>query len=142
DGNTEVALSPYMSYHHDTGASDRVDDAWRRVANGAFAPLPRGDAAFGFQRGAFWFHAAIINETRAEPRWLLVQAYPLSDHIDLYLRYPDGRIEHQTGGDTLSFEHRSIRYRHPNFLLELPVGQRVELLVRVQSQSSMQVPLV
>src|SRR3546814_14665790 len=32
--------------------------------------------------------------------------------------------------------------RHPNFLLDLPPGQPVELLVRVQSESSMQVPLV
>ncbi|MBB6599648.1 diguanylate cyclase [Luteimonas sp. MC1825] len=138
----EVALAPYMSYRHDTDASDGVEDAWRRVGNGVFAPLPRSDATFGFQNGAFWFHAAIINENRAEPRWLLVQAYPLSDHIDLYVRYPDGRIEHRAGGDTLPFAARSIRYRHPNFLLDLPVGQRVELLIRVQSQSSMQVPLV
>src|SRR3546814_16153376 len=32
--------------------------------------------------------------------------------------------------------------RHPNFLLDRPPGQPVELLVRVQSESSMQVPLV
>ena len=142
EATSEVALSPHMTYRHDTDASDGIDDAWRRVANGAFTPLPRDDAAFGFQTGAFWFHAAIINENRTEPRWLLVQAYPLSDLIDLYVRYPDGRIEHQSGGDSLPFDQRSIRYRHPNFLLDLPVGQRVELLLRVQSQSSMQVPLV
>ena len=48
---------------------------------------------------------------------------------------------HHAGGDTFPFEQRSIRYRHPNFWLDLPSGQPVELLVRVQSQSSMQVPL-
>jgi diguanylate cyclase (GGDEF)-like protein len=138
----DVALAPYTSYHHDVDGMDGLEEARRNLANGAFAPLPRSDAAFGFQTGAYWFHAAVINENRAEPRWLLVQAYPLSDHIDLYVRYPDGRVEHMTGGDTLPFAQRSIRYRHPNFLLDLPLGQRVELLVRVQSQSSMQVPLV
>ncbi len=36
---------------------------------------------------------------------------------------------------------RSIRYRHPNFWLDLPLDQPVDVFVRVQSQSSMQVPL-
>ena len=40
------------------------------------------------------------------------------------------------------FASRSIRYRHPNFWLDLPQGQSLEFLLRVQSQSTMQVPLV
>lgn len=141
-GDAQLALSPYVSYRHDAGGVDRIDDAWQRVARGEFAPLPGGSAAFGFQSGAYWFHAAIVNRNASEPRWLLLQQYPLSDRIDVYARYPDGRTVHMAGGDTLPFAARSISYRHPNFLLELPEGERVELLVRVRSQSSMQVPLV
>lgn len=138
----ELPLSPYVSYHHDIAGTDALDHAWRQLEAGAFAPLPGGNPAFGFQDGAFWVHARVINRDPAEPRWLLVQTYPLSDRLDLYLRYPDGRIEHQAGGDTLPFDQRAIRYRHPNFMLDLPVGQPVDILLRVQSQSSMQVPLV
>ena len=87
-------------------------------------------------------HARVVNRDPDEPRWLLVQTYPLSDHLDLYLRYPDGRVVHHAGGDTLPFGQRAIRYRHPNFLLDLPAGQPVDILLRVQSQSSMQLPLV
>src|SRR3546814_4810432 len=68
--------------------------------------------------------------------------YALSDFFDLYVRYPDGRVIHNASGDHRPFSARSIRDRHPNFLLDLPPGQPVELLVRVQSESSMQVPLV
>ena len=50
-------------------------------------------------------------------------------------------IDHQPGGDHLPFKARSVRYRYPNFLLDLPPDTRVEVLLRVQSQSSMQVPL-
>lgn len=141
-GSGELPLSPYVSYHHDTAGTGTLDDAWRELQAGAFAPLPGGNPAFGFQDGAFWVHARVINRDAAEQRWLLVQTYPLSDRLDLYLRYPDGRIEHQAGGDTLPFDQRAIRYRHPNFMLGLPVGQPVDILLRVQSQSSMQVPLV
>ena len=138
----EVALSPHAQYRHDLSAAETLDDAWRQLDAGGFQPLPGGNPAFGFQDGAFWVHARLLNRNAAEPRWLLVQSYPLSDRIDVYVRYPDGRVEHQAGGDTLPFASRAIRYRHPNFLLELPMGEPVDVLFRVQSQSSMQVPLV
>ncbi len=140
-GSSDIALSPHIRYHHDTESADRPEDAWRRAAAGEFQPLPDGRDAFGFQRGAFWFHLPIVNRNREEPRWLLVQSYPLSDRIDVYAKYPDGRIVHHAGGDSLPFTSRSVRYRHPNFRLDLPTDTPVELLVRVQSESSMQVPL-
>jgi len=136
-----LPLAPQTTYLHDAGGDATVDDATRQLAEGRFAPLPDGDASFGFQTGAFWFRVAVANANPREQRWLLVQQYALSDRIDVYARYPDGRTVHHAGGDTFPFEQRSIRYRHPNFWLDLPTGQEVELLVRVQSQSSMQVPL-
>ncbi len=138
----ELALSPHVTFRHDISGAETVDEAWRLLGTDAFAPLPGGNPAFGFQDGAFWVHARVLNRNQEEPRWLMVQTYPLSDRLDVYLRYPDGRVEHQAGGDTLPFGERAIRYRHPNFLLDLPAGQPVDILFRVQSQSSMQVPLV
>lgn len=140
-GVTQTSLAEYTQYRHDANASDDTASAFGRLAAGEFAPLPDGKHEFGFQEGAFWFHVAIVNRNADEQRWLLVQRYALSDFIDVYLKYPDGRIVHQAGGDTLPFEARSIHYRHPNFWLDLPADERVDLLVRVQSQSSMQVPL-
>ena len=140
-GVRSVALSPHLSYHHDRQASDRPVDAWRRVADGGFEPLPDGKDAFGFQRGAFWFHATIVNHAPDESRWLLVQEYPLSDRLEIYLRYPDGRVVEYVGGDHVPFSERAVRYRHPNFFVDLPAGTPVELLLRVKSESSMQVPL-
>ena len=140
-GLSETSLSPHTRYRNDTTGSDTPQDAFRRVQDGQFAALPGGKSNFGFERGAYWFHVRLRNENRDEPRWMLVQRYALSDRIDVYARYPDGRIVHQASGDYLPFSSRSIPYRHPNFRLELPIGQPVDLLVRVQSQSSMQVPL-
>ncbi|MDH5834187.1 sensor domain-containing diguanylate cyclase [Luteimonas kalidii] len=140
-GARDAALSPHLVYRHDATGSDRPEDAWRRVDAGAFAPLPGGKDAFGFQSGAFWFHATIVNRDRGEQRWLLVQEYPLSDRLEIFLRYPDGRVVHHVGGDHVPFGVRSVRYRHPNVLVDLPPDVPVQLLVRVESESSMQVPL-
>ena len=140
-GHDDIQLSPYLTYRHDSGGIDKAEDAFRRSAMGEFAPLPGGKSEFGFQRGAFWFHASLVNRNDQETRWLLVQQYALSDYIDLYVRYPDGHVTHQASGDHLPFDSRSIHDRHPNFQFDLPSGQTAELLVRVRSESSMQVPL-
>lgn len=137
-----VPLSPNITFHHDELASDGVSQAFMRAQEAQFAPLPNGNPSLGFQEGAYWFHITVVNRNADEPRWVLVQEYALSDNLDLYLRYPDGHVEHQSSGDHVPFGTRYIRYRHPNFRIELPLGQPVEVLLRVQSQSSMQVPLV
>lgn len=140
-GADQLTLTPHLHYRQDSESADRMRDAFAHVREGRFEPVPGGNAAFGFQRGAFWFHATVVNRNEGEQRWLLVQEYPLSDRLDVWVRYADGRTLHQAGGDHLSFDARSVRYRHPNFSLDLPPGEPVELLVRVESESSMQVPL-
>ncbi|MEO5629301.1 MAG: diguanylate cyclase [Thermomonas sp.] len=137
----EVLLSPRIVYRHDLQASDGASEAFKRAREGQFSALPNGSPAFGFQEGAYWFYVPVVNRNQHEPRWLLVQDYALSDNIDLYVRYADGHVDHKSSGDHVPFGNRYIRYRHPNFRIDLPLGQQVEVLMRVQSQSSMQVPL-
>ncbi|QNN46400.1 GGDEF domain-containing protein [Thermomonas brevis] len=141
-GESSFALTGAIRYWHDADAKAGPEQAFARAQGDGFAPLPDGNPAFGFKTGAYWFHLPIENRQRDEPLWILVQEYALSDNLDLYLRYPDGRVEHTAGGDHVPFADRYIRYRHPNFRLDLPAGQRVELLLRVRSESSMQVPLM
>jgi diguanylate cyclase (GGDEF)-like protein len=138
---SQVSLSPHVSYYHDASGTEDVDLADQRLQQGRFQPLPAGNPSFGFQGGAYWFHVRVINRDGNEPRWLLVQQYALSDRIDVHTRDALGRRSYQRGGDSVPFNERSIRYRHPNFWLTLPKDQPVDILVRVQSQSSMQVPL-
>jgi diguanylate cyclase (GGDEF)-like protein len=140
--STKLSLAPHASFYHDLSGNDDLAAANRHLKQGQFQPLPGGDGTtFGFQDGAHWFHAVVDNQGNAEDKWLLVQEYALSDRIDVYVQYADGRVVHQAGGDHLPFDKRNIRYRQPNFWLDLPPGQSVDLLVRVQSESSMQVPL-
>ena len=134
-------LGTHTRYLHDGDGRMTPAQAWRQLDAARFEPLPDAGAAFGFQQGAYWFHVPVVNRAGTQPHWLLVQEYPLSDRLDLYLRYADGRIVHRSGGDHLPFRARSVSYRYPNFMLQLPVGERVDVLLRVQSQSSMQVPL-
>lgn len=138
----QLALTPHLGYAVDPDGRADATAMFAKAGRGEFEPLPEGSDAFGFTEGAYWFHAELFNSHADLRRWLLVLHYPLLDNIDLYLRYPDGRVVHMASGDNLPFSARSISYRQPNFWLDLPQRSRVELLMRVQSRSSMQVPLV
>ncbi len=140
-GRDSLQLTPHLTVAIDADGKADAAAMFARQARGQFTPLPGNRAAFGFTQGAHWFHASLLNQAHPEQRWLLVLHYPLLDNVDIYLRYPDGRIEHTASGDTLPFSARSIRYRHPNVWVDLPRHTEVELLVRVSSRSSMQVPL-
>jgi diguanylate cyclase (GGDEF)-like protein len=140
-GRESLVLAPYLSMKNDPDGRADAAAMFSQADQGNFQALPGGSTAFGFTQGATWFHGRLFNQNNAEQRWLLVLHYPLLDNVDLYLRYPDGRTEHMASGDTLPFSARSIRYRHPNFWVQLPQRTEVELLVRVASRSSLQVPL-
>lgn len=137
----EVELAPFTAYYHDTGGRLDLDGARRALAEKRYRPLPNGNGSFGFQPGAYWFHIAAVNRNAEVPRWLLVQQFALSDRLDVYTRARNGASTHQVGGDSQLFASRAIRYRHPNFWIDLPADQPVDIFVRVRSDSSMQVPL-
>jgi two-component system, sensor histidine kinase LadS len=141
-GSDRLALSPFVSYYHDAdGQNDAINMA-DLVSRGKFKPLPYGNATFGFNKGAHWLHASLRNRGHSEQRWLLVLEYPLLDYIDVHVRYANGDTRHFTSGDMQPFSSRSISYRQPNFWIELPRNEKVELLVRITSKSSIQAPLV
>ena len=70
--HSQTALSPYVGYVHDLDGQADLEAARRWQSEGRFQPLPSASAAFGFQPGAFWFHARLVNLHSGEPRWLLV----------------------------------------------------------------------
>ncbi len=140
-GLTNLDLSPHVGYLLDPDGRADASAMFDAAAQGRFKPLPNGNATFGFGNGAYWFHTSLFNQGNGEERWLLVLQYSLLDYVDVYMRYPDGRVDHLASGDMLPFSARAIRYRQPNFWLNLPQSTQVELLVRAQSSSSMQAPL-
>ena len=53
----------------------------------------------------------------------------------------DGREQRFVSGDREPYVARSVDHRHFNFALKLPRGQSVRTLLRVQTESSVQVPI-
>ena len=92
-GADQLTLTPHLHYRQDSESADRMRDAFAHVREGRFEPVPGGNAAFGFQRGAFWFHATVVNRNEGEQRWLLVQELSLLLHRCRWSNGPPGGTE-------------------------------------------------
>jgi two-component system, sensor histidine kinase LadS len=137
-----IALAPATRYSIDRGLTATAEDEIRLIDSDAFQPLPHGNATFGFVDGAYWFHVRLLSRDPQPHRRILVLDYALLDQIDLYVYRAGGSIEHFVSGDMHPFSSRAVSFRAPNFFIDLKAGEQVDVLVRAQSKSSMQVPLI
>jgi len=138
---THLPLATHTRYrvqHEEVLSAERAFDI---VDGGGFDALPGNSPVFGFQPQPYWFHVRVQNQASEQERWLLVLSYALLDRVDVHVRGSDGVITLQRSGDHLPFSERAIPHRHPNFWIDVDKGRFVDVLVRVESQSSMQVPL-
>jgi len=138
-GAERVRLSRELRYLHDPDETMTLADA--RVRAAEFAPVRRWPPTFGFAGGAHWFHLSVRNVDHADSDWVLAIRYPLLDHADLHVVRDDGTVARFEGGDRVPFGRREIAHRHPTYPVVLAPGERVELFLRVASESSVQVPL-
>lgn len=136
-----INLAPYFTVRDDPRGEWDAATAFNQQSRGDFRLNQPPRTALGFREGAIWYHAVLYNRSHPAALWLLSNEYALLDRMDTYVRYADGRIERHESGDAVVFHARSAPYRNPNTWLDLPRGQPVELLVRVESTGSMQVPL-
>lgn len=95
---------------------------------------------FGYSKSALWLHGELLNRA-PQTEWLLGMRYPLLDFVDIYVVWPDGRIQHHASGDRRPFNTRDIDDRNFYFKLTLQPGERVQLFARIAGQGSLQAPL-
>ena len=97
---------------------------------------------FSFTHSVYWFHVGLENRNSPESRWLLEAQYPLIDHFTFYALRDGQLVSTQQGGRSLPFGQRSIKHRNFIYPFDAVQGQAIDLYVRVQTSSSLQLPLV
>jgi len=95
---------------------------------------------FGFDRNTYWFRVDIRNNT-AMADWLMEIDFAPLDSIDFFLKSDTGWV-HKTDGDVYPIGERDINHRQPIFALQLPQGETTRIFLRVNTTSSLQLPLV
>lgn len=94
----------------------------------------------GFVDAPVWFHLRLLNSGVEQQQRYLEIANPLLDDVRIYTFIDGILLESSELGDTLPFASRPIR--HANFVqpLLIEADADIELLIRVQSTTSLQFP--
>lgn len=139
DRHGEVEAWPALTMLSDPTGLWQVEDAQRRVAE---LRTPAGARAnLGVRRDAVWLHVALEVPVGERGRWLLDVDYPSIDRVEVY-RFTEGRLlQFARVGDDLPFRLRPLQVRTHAVALELQPGLRHELWLRVQTTSSMVLPI-
>lgn len=132
-------LGHYLSYLKDEAGTLTLNDVM--ALPDRFRDNRQDSPNFGYTKSAYWFQLKIHNCNAAVTQWLLEHHYPLVDRIDTYLVYRDKRIVSLRGGDTLPFSERAVKHRDIMFDVPLAQNESVTIYMRVQTQSSLQMPL-
>ena len=135
--------TPFESLHYwvDPDANSDFARADAALARGDFKPVDRWPPTFGFADGVYWFDLGLRNVDHKDGRWLYVVEYALLDFLELRVTAADGKQTLYKSGDRLPFAARAVDHRHFNFEIDLDAGHSVRTLLRVQTESSVQVPI-
>jgi len=103
---------------------------------------PSGPTAnLGVHRDAVWLHVPLRVPAGGGDHWIFDVDYPALDRIEVYV-LADGRVLDQALlGDHLPMGRRPLATRTHAARLSLPAGQTLDLLVRVESASTLIVPI-
>ncbi len=97
--------------------------------------------SLGFDNAAHWFRFTVKNTENVAQNLLLEVAYAPLDRIDFFQSDTSGTWLHQVGGDQFPLSQRKHKNRYMVFDVHVPGGKTVTCFVRVQSKSSIQIPL-
>ena len=137
--NDRFDASPALRVLADPDA--KLDRAQALARLDEFAPPTVPKASFGQYSGAIWLWLPLEVAPGGDGLWLLDVDYPMLDHVDVAL-LRNGIVEQEVRlGDHQPFSQRPLSTRTHASPLRLLEGGGQALLLRVDTTSSMLVPL-
>lgn len=98
-------------------------------------------AGMGFRKEVMWFHVPLQVAENSAGQWVMEIDYALLNRIDVYV-VREGSIELlATLGNLQPFHERPLASRTPAVALALAPGKPVDVLLRVDTRSTMIVPV-
>ena len=135
-----VLVGPQVDFLEDTEGLLDIETV-RAADAGKWSASEQNILNFGYTSATYWLRIRVTQAGNSPERHLLEISYPVLDHIQAYI-YRDGALQdHFVMGDRLSFSNRPIDHPHFVFPLEAYSQQITEVYLRVQSSSSVQIPM-
>lgn len=138
---------------------DTLDDSSTKltihdIVSSKYAPLfsqsKSEDPKFGFTNSAIWVRIKLKNESLQTTEWYLEHGFANTHHINLYMQNMEKTSQSPSTNDQFEikktgilhrFNSRDIAYHKLVFKIHIPSGTEQFIYLRIQSQSSIPVPL-
>ncbi len=148
---SRVELGSHLEYLEDGAGQLSLDQV--RTTSSGWRKSEQEVLSFGYTAATYWvrFDLAqgvdltpdpVLTKTPAQPLlYLLEIAYPVLDQVDVHVFQDHEPVAHYHMGDRLPYAQRPVD--NPNFVVPLEVhpASTTTIYLRVQSSSSVQVPL-
>lgn len=141
-GFRQQNLAGVLAYLEDREGTLALADLLQDDARFAWHISEQPNLNFGFTDAVYWARFDVDSPSTPQTQNLFLEiSYPLLDDIRVYLLQDGTLLREFHVGAGLPFAERLVR--HGNFLIPLDVSpQPLQVVLRVQSQSSMQIPLL
>ncbi|MDF0751058.1 diguanylate cyclase [Marinobacter sp. 71-i] len=135
-----LELSRFVDYLQEPSDSVSLDSV-RQLPESEWRPNGKDSVSLGYGDDVYWFRVHVRNPGAATDPLFLEIGYPVLDHVEVYLVDDGDLLASYVLGDKQPFYNRLIYHR--NFLVpfSLSVGNNLSVYLRVDTTSSMQVPL-
>lgn len=134
-----LELSRFVDYWKEEGARS-IEDV-RGLPEKAWTQNGSDSVSLGYGDDIYWFRVELINTLKSEASNFLEIGYPVLDHVEVYREVDGSMQEPLLLGDKRPFYDRPIHHRNFIVPLPLPPESATTVYLRVDTTSSMQVPM-
>ncbi len=142
NSSQRIPLDPHIFYYEDVSGMLTLAELEAIDDRGGLTPNTSGILNFGFSDSVFWVRtsfqfSASVNTTE---NWIVSLDYAPLKNIDLYVLSELG-VQHIISGTSQPVESRPVQYRNFFYPIKNLGGTEYELWLRVESDSSLQIPM-
>ncbi|MDX1696111.1 MAG: ATP-binding protein [Ketobacteraceae bacterium] len=137
----EYPLGIHLAILEDSSKSLSIEEVSSQAYADMFEPSEKAAPGFGFSTSAYWARVDINQKTDREQGWMLELSYAPMQWIDVYTITEKGEKRHQRGGSGLPFDERPYAHHKHIFELRLPEDSVTTLYVRIDGETSKNLPL-
>ena len=134
-----LELSRFVDFWKETGSPSVADI--RNLPDQAWTRNGSDSVSLGYGEDIYWFRVKLTNTLKSEASNFLEIGYPVLDHIEIYREVRGKLLEPLILGDKRPFYDRPIHHRNFIVPLVLPPESSTTVYLRVDTTSSMQVPM-
>lgn len=117
-----------------------IKDVSKEKYTHAFKPASIIGNSFGISKSSFWVRFSIKIDKGIDESLYLELAYPLIDHVTLYIPNDNGEFKEKKSGELISSSFKDINYRNPLFHIQKNSNVQTYYM-HVKSAGSTQIPL-